>query len=120
MENPHATRMETHPTAIFSSLSSTLHSSHDIPSMSASLDLYSAANVDLNAGAKVLNTAAKNTTIDKNSPIYGLLNKGAALDASKTTSNLTTHDNVIASPLDFGVDGSTVGPRNISLLSLPK
>ncbi|KAL3538478.1 hypothetical protein ACH5RR_001844 [Cinchona calisaya] len=50
-----------------------------------------------------------------NAPIYGLPNKGAALDASKTTSNLTTCDNIIASPLDFGVDSSTVGAPKYTL-----
>ncbi|KAL3504469.1 hypothetical protein ACH5RR_034310 [Cinchona calisaya] len=110
MKNPHATRPEEHPAAIFSPLSSTPQSSHDISSMSASLDLHSAANVDLNAGVKVLNTATKNTTIITNAPIYSLLNKGVVLCTSKTTSNLTTHNNIIASPLDSRVDGGTVEP----------
>ncbi|KAL3522831.1 hypothetical protein ACH5RR_015665 [Cinchona calisaya] len=68
--------------------------------------------------AKVLNTAAKNTTTVTNAPIYGLLQKGFALDASKTISNLTTHDNIIASPLDSDVDGGTVGPPKY-ILALP-
>ncbi|KAL3498139.1 hypothetical protein ACH5RR_040871 [Cinchona calisaya] len=43
---------------------------------------------------------------------------GFALDASKTTSNLSTHEDIIASPLDSGVDGATVGPTKY-ILTLP-
>ncbi|KAL3507897.1 hypothetical protein ACH5RR_033279 [Cinchona calisaya] len=41
-----------------------------------------------------------------------------ALDASKPTSNLVTQGNFNTSPLDFGVDGETVGPSRY-ILALP-
>ncbi|KAL3509883.1 hypothetical protein ACH5RR_029284 [Cinchona calisaya] len=68
------------------------------------------------AAAKVFSTIAKDTTIMTNAPVYGLVNNGVAVYASKPTSNLGTQGNFTASSLDSGVDVGTIGPSKYILV----